>query len=206
MSTEHRDLLIASAVMAAVVLASNILVQYPIAFGGLGEYLTWGAFSYPFAFLVTDLANRRFGPAGARKVVYAGFLAAVLLSAYLATPRIAVASGTAFLVAQLLDIGIFSSLRRQAWWVPPFVSSVIASAVDTAIFFSLAFYCGVVPGTGVTIADALAATGILDSCMVMPWTSLAVTDYAVKVALAVIAIGPYGALRQAIRPAERARA
>jgi uncharacterized PurR-regulated membrane protein YhhQ (DUF165 family) len=203
---ERRDILIASAVMAAVVLASNILVQYPLAFGGLGDYLTWGAFSYPFAFLVTDLSNRRFGPAGARKVVYVGFLAAVLLSAYFATPRIAIASGTAFLVAQLLDVGIFASLRRQAWWVPPFVSSVIASAVDTAIFFSLAFYCGIVPGTGLAITDALAAVGISDSCLAMPWTSLALADYAVKVALALVAIGPYGALRQAVRPAERAPA
>ena len=119
---DRRDFLIAIVAMGAVVLASNILVQHPVAFGGLQNYLTWGAFSYPFAFLVTDLSNRRFGPARARRVVYAGFVVAVALSAWLATPRIAIASGTAFLAAQLLDIAIFSRLRDRAWWLPPFAS------------------------------------------------------------------------------------
>src|SRR3712207_5801119 len=132
--------------MTLVVLASNILVQYPFHHLGLGDYLTWGAFSYPFSFLVTDLSNRRFGPQGARRVVYAGFVLAVALSVVLATPRIAVASGAAFLLAQLLDISIFARLRNRAWWLPPFVSSVISSGLDTAIFFSVAFYCGLVPG------------------------------------------------------------
>ena len=114
MSTDRRDIVFASAAMALVVLASNILVQYPITWGGLGDYLTWGAFSYPFAFLVTDLSNRRFGPAGARKVVYAGFLIAVLLSAYFATPRIAIASGSAM----------------QLSWMPTVLSTslIVASA------------------------------------------------------------------------------
>ena len=133
---------IALAAMTLVVLASNILVQYPFQHLGLGDYLTWGAFSYPFSFLVTDLSNRRFGPQGARRVVYAGFVLAVALSVILATPRIAIASGAAFLVAQLLDISIFARLRDRAWWMPPFVSSVISSGLDTAIFFSFAFYCG----------------------------------------------------------------
>src|SRR5687767_8461894 len=104
---DRRDFVIAVTAMSAVVLASNVLVQHPVAFGNLGDYLTWGAFSYPFAFLVTDLANRRFGPQGARRVVYAGFVLAVALSIYFATPRIAIASGSAFLAAQLLDIGVF---------------------------------------------------------------------------------------------------
>ncbi len=188
-------LLPAIAAMAAIVVASNILVQFVIA-GGL---LTWGAFTYPLAFLVTDLSNRRFGPRGARRVVYAGFVLAVLLSAYFATPRIAVASGSAFLVAQLIDIGIFARLRGRAWWLPPFASSVVSSAVDTAIFFSLAFYCGPVPGLGVTIGDTLAGVGIADACTSLPWTTLALADYGVKLALAAVSIAPYGAMLGVIR-------
>ena len=145
---DHRDFAIALTAMTLVVLSSNILVQYPFQHLGLGNYLTWGAFSYPFSFLVTDLSNRRFGTQGARRVVYAGFVLAVILSIILATPRIAIASGAAFLVAQLLDISIFASLRDRAWWMPPFISSVISSGLDTAIFFSFAFYCGVVPASG----------------------------------------------------------
>lgn len=199
----RRDFIIAMTAMALVVLASNILVQFPITFGNLGNYLTWGAFSYPFAFLVTDLSNRRFGPTGARRVVYAGFVLAVGLSVYFATPRIAIASGAAFLAAQLLDIGIFTRLRDKAWWLPPFISSVISSALDTAIFFSLAFYCGAVPGLGLTISDALALGGIEDACMALPWVNLAVADYVVKLALAAISIAPYGALLSVIRREER---
>jgi hypothetical protein len=199
----RRDFMLAVAAMALVVLASNILVQYPVALGRLGDYLTWGAFSYPFAFLVTDLSNRRFGPAGARRVVYAGFVLAVALSATFATPRIAVASGTAFLAAQLLDIGIFARLRDRAWWLPPLVSSVISSALDTAIFFSLAFYCGTLPGLGFTIADALGRIGIADECATLPWVNLAVADYGVKLALAALSIAPYGALLTVIRREER---
>ena len=199
MSLDRRDFLIAIAAMSAVVLASNILVQYPVAYGALADYLTWGAFSYPFAFLVTDVSNRRFGPRGARRVVYAGFVLAVVLSAYFATPRIAIASGSAFLVAQLLDIGIFARLRGHAWWLPPFASSVISSALDTAIFFSLAFYCGPVPGVDLTISDLLAAVGIGDTCTALPWTSLAVADYGVKLALAAVSIAPYGAMLGVMR-------
>ena len=200
---DRRDFLVALAAMTLVVLASNILVQYPVAFGSLADYLTWGAFSYPFAFLVTDLSNRRFGPKGARRVVYAGFVLAVLLSAVFATPRIAIASGTAFLAAQLLDIAIFSRLRGQAWWLPPFASSVVSSALDTAIFFSVAFYCGTLPGFGLTISDALGAAGIADFCMALPWVNLATADYLVKVALAAFSIAPYGALLAVIGRRDR---
>jgi uncharacterized PurR-regulated membrane protein YhhQ (DUF165 family) len=200
---DRRDFVIAITAMALVVLASNILVQYPVTFGGLGDYLTWGAFSYPAAFLVTDLSNRRFGASGARRIVYAGFVLAVLLSAMFATPRIAIASGAAFLVAQLLDIAIFARLRDKAWWMPPFVSSVVSSGLDTAIFFSFAFFCGVVPGFGMTISDGLAAFGIADQCVALPWVNLAVADYLVKLALAALAIAPYGALLAVIRREER---
>lgn len=199
MTLDRRDYLIAVAAMSAVVLASNILVQYPVAYGALADYLTWGAFSYPFAFLVTDLSNRRFGPRGARRVVYAGFVLALALSAYFATPRIAIASGSAFLAAQLLDIGIFARLRGRAWWVPPFASSVVSSALDTAIFFSLAFFCGTVPGLGISVSEALGAVGVVDRCVELPWVNLAVADYGVKLALAVVSIAPYGALLGVIR-------
>jgi uncharacterized PurR-regulated membrane protein YhhQ (DUF165 family) len=196
---EYRDFLIALVAMTLVVLSSNILVQYPFQHLGLSDYLTWGAFSYPFAFLVTDLSNRRFGPKGARRVVYAGFALAVALSIYLATPRIAIASGAAFLVAQLLDIQIFFRLRDHAWWMPPFVSSVISSGLDTAIFFSFAFYCGAVPGLGLTITDMLGQAGIADECIALPWMNLAAADYLVKLALAAIAIAPYGAILRLMR-------
>lgn len=196
---DRRDFLIALAAMTLVVLASNILVQYPFHHLGLGDYLTWGAFTYPFSFLVTDLSNRRFGQQGARRIVYAGFVLAVFLSVILATPRIAMASGMAFLTAQLLDIRIFASLRRKAWWLPPFVSSVISSALDTAIFFSFAFYCGALPGLGLTISDGFAAFGLADECMVLPWVSLAVADYGVKLALATLSIAPYGAVLALMR-------
>ena len=203
---DRRDFLIALAAMTLVVLSSNILVQHPFQHLGLGDYLTWGAFSYPFSFLVTDLSNRRFGPQGARRVVYAGFVLAVLLSVVLATPRIAVASGAAFLLAQLLDIGIFTRLRDRAWWLPPFVSSVVSSALDTAIFFSVAFYCGLVPGLGGTISDILGDAGIADSCVALPWVSLAVADYLVKLAIAALALAPYGALLRVMRPRMTQRA
>ena len=127
------------AAMATIVVASNILVQFPFPHFGLQDLLTWGAFTYPIAFLVTDLTNRRFGPAAARKVVLVGFAIAIVLSVWLATPRIAIASGSAFLVAQLLDVAIFDRLRRNAWWQAPLISTVIGSLVDTALFFSLAF-------------------------------------------------------------------
>jgi uncharacterized PurR-regulated membrane protein YhhQ (DUF165 family) len=199
MNADRRDFLIALAAMVVVVLASNILVQYPFDHAGLGAYLTWGAFSYPIAFLVTDLSNRRFGARVARRVVYAGFILAVALSVVLATPRIAIASGAAFLTAQLVDIGLFTRLRGRTWWLPPFASSVISSGLDTALFFSIAFACGAVPGAGITITEALARFGIADECTALPWMSLAIADYLVKLALAAIAIAPYGAIAGAIR-------
>jgi len=129
--------------MCAVVAASNYLVQFPVqaTLGGinLADILTWGAFTYPVAFLVTDLTNRRFGANAARVVVVSGFVLAVALSIWLATPRIAIASGSAFLVAQLLDVAVFEKLRRSAWWKAPLVSSLLGSVIDTVLFFGVAF-------------------------------------------------------------------
>jgi len=158
-----RGIWIAFTAMVAVVTVSNVAVQFPI-----NAWLTYGALTYPIAFLVTDLTNRSFGPARTRRVVYAGFAAAVLLSAVASTPRIAAASGTAFLLAQLTDVQLFHLLRRRVWWLPPLASSLTASALDTALFFALAF-----GGTG------------------LPWPSWAVGDYAVKAGMAVVMLIPF---------------
>ncbi len=151
------------AAMTGLVALSNVLVQYP-----LSDWLTWGAFTYPVCFLVTDLTNRMHGAATARRVVYIGFAAAVVLSIVLATPRIAVASGLAFLVAQLLDVSIFDRMRRRIWWQAPLVSSMLGSAVDTALFFSIAFY-----GTE------------------LPWITLGIGDFLWKAAFALAMLIPF---------------
>lgn len=189
------------AAMAVVVVASNVLVQYPFGHFGLEEILTWGAFTYPFAFLVTDITNRRFGPAAARRVVYVGFAIAVILSVWFATPRIAIASGSAFLVAQLLDVAIFDRLRREAWWKPPLVSSVLGALIDTLIFFSLAF--------ATTFAVLDTGLGREDGSLGFPvpflggeaplWVSLALGDLAVKLIVAVVMLAPYKALLELLR-------
>jgi len=180
--------------MTLVVVASNVLVQYPFTPFDLGDYLTWGAFTYPVAFLVTDLTNRRYGPRVARQLVIAGFAVAVVLSIWLATPRIALASGTAFLVGQLLDITVFNRLRRQAWWRAPFVGSVMGSALDTILFFSLAFAGD---------PDMSGAVNLFGT-EVMLWQSLAVFDFSVKMLIALIALLPYGALMSVVLPMDRA--
>jgi uncharacterized PurR-regulated membrane protein YhhQ (DUF165 family) len=163
--------------MTVVVVSSNILVQYPFDHWGLGDLLTWGAFTYPFAFLVTDLTNRWFGPTKTRRVVYVGFAIAVLLSIWLSEPRIALASGTAFLMAQLLDITVFNRLRAGSWWRAPLVSSTVGSCLDTVIFFSIAF-----AGSG------------------LPWTTWALGDFSVKMAVALTSLLPYASLMNLIRP------
>ena len=168
-----RGFWIGTLAMAVLVTVSNVLVQYPI-----NDWLTWAAFTYPVCFLVTDLTNRALGPSAARFVVYVGFAFAVLLSVYFATPRIALASGTAFLVAQLLDVSIFNRLRGSAWWRAPLVSSLVASAVDTALFFSIAF-----AGTDV------------------PWITLGLGDFAAKLAMALAMLIPFRALMAMTRPA-----
>jgi len=195
------------AAMAIVVAASNFLVQYPVQHFGLGEILTWGAFTYPVAFLVNDLTNRRFGPRAARLVVGTGFVLAVALSIWLASPRIAIASGTAFLVAQLLDVSIFDALRRQAWWRAPLISSLLGSVIDTVIFFSLAF--------AAPFAFLDTAFGLDDGSLAFPvawlgaevplWVSLALGDFSVKLLIALAMLAPYGALLSVLKPAEAAR-
>lgn len=126
--------------MMIIVASSNYLVQFPI-----NDWLTFGAFTYPFSFLVTELTNRWHGPAKARQVVYVGFFLGVFLSIWLATPKIALASGTAFLVSQLLDISIFNRLRQKTWWYAPLCASVLASFIDTILFWSMAFWGESVP-------------------------------------------------------------
>jgi len=194
MDLPFRRLVVPVLAMTLVVVASNILVQYPFEPFGLGDYLTWGAFTYPVAFLVTDLTNRRYGVGTARRLVIVGFVIAVVLSIALATPRIALASGTAFLVGQLLDITVFNRLRRQTWWRAPLVGSVIGSALDTALFFSLAFAGD---------ADMSGPVDLFGTTLPL-WQSLAIFDFAVKMLVALVALLPYGALMGAIVPVERA--
>ena len=184
--------------MAAIVVASNILVQFLF-----GQWLTWGAFTYPLAFLVTDVMNRLYGAAIARKVVVAGFVVGVICSVVgtqiagefgpLVTWRIAAGSGLAFLTAQLLDVAIFDRLRKGVWWRAPFVSTLIGSAVDTAIFFTIAFSAWlafVEPGNDVSWAnDALPLLGLGPALPL--WVSLALADWGVKLGIAVLALVPF---------------
>ncbi|APG45541.1 queuosine precursor transporter [Phaeobacter porticola] len=184
--------------MAAIVVASNILVQFLF-----GQWLTWGAFTYPIAFLVTDVTNRVYGTGPARRVVLAGFVVGVICSLIgtqimgefgpLVTLRIAVASGLAFLTAQLLDVSIFAALRNGAWWRAPLASTLIGASVDTALFFSIAFSGALVwlePSNDVSWAGEMLP--ILGTGPVAPlWVSLAVADWGVKVGLALLALIPF---------------
>ncbi len=152
--------------MLAVVVGSNILVQVP-----LNDWLTWGGLSYPVAFLVTDVLNRRFGPAAARRVVWFGFAAALAVSVWVASPRIALASGLAYICAQLVDIQVFDRLRDQRWWRAPLASGVLGAILDTAVFFSVAF----------------AATGA-------PWVTWMLGDLAIKLVVNISMLAPFRAL------------
>ena len=161
--------------MGVVVLTSNYLVQFPINYYGLEKILTYGAFSYPVAFLITDLANRSYGKVVARKIVYVGFIIGIVFTLFFSTNfadlisvRIAIGSGTAFMVAQLLDVQIFDYLRKKKWFVAPLTSSLIGSTVDTFLFFSISFY----------------ATGI-------PWVTLSLGDLAVKIFVALVMLIPF---------------
>ena len=171
----NKSLLILSFFMGAVVLSSNFLVQFPINYYGLNEILTYGAFSYPIAFLITDLANRSYGKIAARKIVYLGFIIGISFTLFFSTNysdlislRIAVGSGTAFLIAQLLDIQIFDRLRRNKWFVAPLASSIFGSVIDTFLFFSISF----------------AGTGI-------PWVTLSLGDLCVKIFVALVMLIPF---------------
>ena len=187
------------AVMAVVVVASNFLVQFPVEFTlgsfNLADLLTWGAFTYPVAFLVTDLSNRRFGAKTARLVVLCGFIVAVALSIWLATPRIAVASGSAFLMAQLLDVSIFDRLRNRTWWLPPLTSTIIGSCLDTLIFFGLAFsQVAAFLGAGDVFASEPAQLLGLFAIEAPRWVSWALGDLAVKLVVGLAMLAPYGVL------------
>ena len=180
----NKFFLLLSFLMGVVVLSSNYLVQFPIKYYGLEEILTYGAFSYPVAFLITDLANRSYGKLVARKIVYIGFAIGVSFTllfstnfADLISVRIAIGSGTAFLVAQLLDVQIFDQLRKKKWFIAPIASSFIGSTVDTFLFFSISFY----------------ATGI-------PWITLSLGDLVVKIFVALIMLIPFRLLLGTLKP------
>ena len=172
-----------SILMGIVVLASNYLVQFPVQYFELNEILTYGAFSYPITFFITDLANRAYGKIVARKVVYFGFVIGILLTLFISTNftdiisiRIAIGSGTAFFIAQNLDVQIFDKLRKRSWFVAPLISSTLGSMTDTFLFFSIAFY----------------ATGI-------PWITLAFGDLVVKLIIAIAMLIPFRLLLDKIK-------
>ena len=171
----NRLLLLLPVLMGVVVLSSNYLVQFPIKYYGLEEILTYGAFTYPIAFLITDLANRSYGKLVARKIVYIGFIIGISFTLFFTTNfsnlisvRIAIGSGTAFIVSQLLDVQIFDKLREKEWFVAPLTSSFIGSVVDTFLFFSISFY-----GTGI------------------PWVTLSIGDLAVKIFMTLLMLIPF---------------
>jgi len=173
-----------SILMGVVVLSSNYLVQFPINYYGLSEILTYGAFSYPVAFLITDLANRFYGKFIARKIVYIGFFIGIIFTLLFSTDfadlisvRIAIGSGVAFITAQLLDIQIFDRLRKKEWFIAPLTSSFIGSTVDTFLFFSISFY-----GTGV------------------PWITLSLGDLAVKLIVSLLMLIPFKILLKISKP------
>ena len=179
-----KSILLLSFLMGVVVLSSNYLVQFPINYYGLNEILTYGAFSYPIAFLITDLANRSYGKRVARKIVYFGFVLGIGFTVLFSTDfadlisiRIAIGSGIAFLTAQLLDVQIFDRLRKKEWFVAPLTSSMIGSTIDTFLFFSISFY-----GTGV------------------PWVTLSLGDLIVKVIVALIMLIPFRLLLKTFKP------
>lgn len=195
-----RSLILGAAAMAVIVITSNILVQFLV-----GDWLTWGAFTYPFAFLVTDLMNRLHGPGAARRVVAVGFavgLACSFIGSQIEGPfgplvslRVAIGSGTAFLAGQLLDVAVFNRLRAGSWWRAPFVASVLGSVVDTGIFFTVAFSASLsFVAPGVDVAWANEAVPLLGRGTVAPlWVSLALADFLVKFGIAVLALAPFRA-------------
>ena len=173
-----------SLLMGVVVLSSNYLVQFPVKYYGLQDILTYGAFTYPIAFLITDLANRSYGKQIARKIVYFGFVVGISFTLFFSTNfsdlisvRIAIGSGTAFIVAQLLDVQIFDKLREKSWYVAPLSSSIIGSTVDTFLFFSISFY----------------ATGV-------PWFTLSLGDLAIKLLVTLVMLIPFRLLLGTFKP------
>ncbi|EJF87089.1 VUT family protein [Bartonella rattimassiliensis] len=187
--------------MCLAVTASNILVQYPVYWFGLNELLTYGAFTYPFAFLINDLTNRFYGPSAARRVVYAGFFVGGIVSWVLATPRLAIASSLAFLFGQLIDIIVFTPLRRKTWWKAPLAAALVGSALDTVLFFSFAF------SSFFAVLDKImgyADSSLMESTfwggMGMPvWLSLAFGDFSVKIVMSLFMLIPYGTILNIIK-------
>ena len=180
----NKKFILLSFLMGVVVLSSNFLVQFPVNYYGLNEILTYGAFSYPIAFLITDLANRTYGKIIAQKIVYLGFSIGIIFTLFFSTNfadlisiRIAIGSGSAFLVAQLLDVQIFDRLRKNTWYIAPLTSSSIGSLVDTFLFFSIAF----------------AGTGI-------PWVTLSLGDLVVKIFVALLMLVPFRLLLNTFKP------
>ena len=180
----NKILMLLSFLMGAVVLSSNYLVQFPVNYYGLNEILTYGAFSYPVAFLITDLANRSLGKDIARKIVYFGFILGVGFTILFSTDfadfisiRIAIGSGTAFFIAQLIDVQVFDKFRKKKWFIAPLTSSIVGSSIDTFLFFSISFY-----GTGV------------------PWITLSLGDLAVKLFVALIMLIPFRILLKTFKP------
>ena len=180
----NRVFITLSFLMGVVVLTSNYLVQFPINYFGLNEILTYGAFSYPIAFLITDIANRFYGKTTAKKIVYIGFALGICFTLLFSTNftdlisiRIAIGSGTAFIVAQLLDVQIFDQLRKKKWFIAPLTSSMIGSTIDTFLFFSISFY----------------ATGV-------PWITLSLGDLTVKILVALIMLIPFRLLLKTFKP------
>ena len=180
----NKTILLLSIIMGVIVLTSNYLVQFPVQYYGLSEILTYGAFTYPMAFLITDLANRSFGKEIAKKIVYTGFFIGISFTLFFSTNfsdfisiRIAIASGTAFIISQRLDVYIFDKLRNKNWFIPPLASSINGSLFDTFLFFSIAFY----------------ATGV-------PWVTLAIGDLVVKLLVALIMLIPFRMLLNTLKP------
>ena len=180
----NKFFILLSFLMGVIVLSSNYLVQFPVNYYGLSEILTYGAFSYPLAFFITDLANRSYGKLVARKIVYLGFLLGIGFTVLFSTDfadlisiRIAIGSGAAFLTAQLIDVQIFDNLRRKKWFIAPLTSSMIGSTVDTFLFFSISFY-----GTSI------------------PWFTLALGDLGVKISVAMMMLIPFRLLLKTFKP------
>ena len=180
---ENRLFFILSLLMALIVVLSNYLVQFPVNYFGFKNFLTYGAFSYPIAFLITDLANRKYGKNSAKKIVYLGFALGVFITFYFSTNysdlisvRIAIGSGTAFIIAQLTDVYIFDKLRKKIWFIAPLISSLIGSTIDTFLFFSISFY-----GTEIN------------------WITLSIGDLSVKILVALAMLIPFRLLISAIQ-------
>ena len=180
----NKSFILLSCLMGIIVLSSNYLVQFPVNYYGLNEILTYGAFSYPVAFLITDLANRSYGKFVAKRIVYFGFLLGIGFTVLFSTDfadyisiRIAIGSGTAFLIAQLIDVQIFDNLRKKKWFVAPLTSSMVGSTVDTFLFFAISFY-----GTGI------------------PWFTLALGDLGVKILVALAMLIPFRLLLKTFKP------